>query len=174
MDPFEALKFCPNCGKSDWNNKSSYIRVCHCCGYEMYKNPTIGAAALIFDNEGQIMLLKRAKNPGLGKLDVPGGFCEAGETIEDAIKRETKEETNLDIDIEKFLFSIPNNYEYKGVQLYPLDFFFKCRLKDLNNFKLDLSENSEMIMMKLEDIKEEDIALESIRKALRHLKNGEN
>ncbi len=172
MDPFEALKFCPQCGKSNWENRTSRLRVCKDCGYEMYKNPTIGAAALIFDEQNRLMLLRRAKNPGLGKLDVPGGFCEVSEKIENAVKREVKEETNIDVEIERFLFSIPNNYEYMGVQLYPLDFFFKCKIIDDSKFELDLSENSEMMFLSPEEIKPEDIALPSIRLALQWLKEG--
>lgn len=166
MNPFEVLKFCPKCGKSDWEVKSQNFRKCRACGYEMFKNPTIGAAALVYDDQGRLMVMRRAKEPGLGTLDVPGGFCEIQERIEDAIAREVLEETNIKIEIDEYLFSIPNDYVYKGVELYPLDFFFKCKITDMSNIKLDLEENSEILFLHPQQINVEEFGLKSIRQAL--------
>jgi len=64
---------------------------------QKYPEPTVGA--LIFNKEGKIFLMTSPK--WKGKYVVPGGHIEVGETIEQALKREIKEETNLDIfDIE--------------------------------------------------------------------------
>ena len=46
----------------------------------------------------KILLIKRAKEPGLGKWAVPGGRIEENETAEECLKREFKEETGLDIE----------------------------------------------------------------------------
>ena len=43
------------------------------------------------------MLIRRRNEPFKGSYALPGGFVEAGETIEDACRREVKEETNLEI-----------------------------------------------------------------------------
>jgi nucleoside triphosphatase len=68
---------------------------------QQYPEPTVGA--LIFDPEGKFLLLKSHK--WLGKYVIPGGHIELGETIEQALIREIKEETNLDIyDIEFLIF----------------------------------------------------------------------
>ena len=62
-----------------------------------YPEPTVGA--LIFNPEGKLLLVKSHK--WRGKYVIPGGHIELGETIETALRREIKEETNLDIyDIE--------------------------------------------------------------------------
>ena len=62
-----------------------------------YPEPTVGA--LIFNQEGKIFLMTSPK--WKGKYVIPGGHIELGETIQQALKREIKEETNLDIyDIE--------------------------------------------------------------------------
>ncbi len=65
----------------------------------------------IFDPDGNfkgIVLIER-KNPPIG-LALPGGFVEVGETVEEAVVREIKEEVNLDFQIEKILgvFSKPD------------------------------------------------------------------
>lgn len=69
---------------------------------QQYPEPTVGA--LIFNPEGKIFLMVSPK--WKGKFVVPGGHVELGETLEVALKREIKEETNLDIfDIEFLAFS---------------------------------------------------------------------
>ena len=63
----------------------------------LYPEPTVGA--LIFNKEGKVFLMSSPK--WKGKYVIPGGHVELGESIEQALKREIKEETNLDIhDIE--------------------------------------------------------------------------
>lgn len=169
MDTFEALKFCPHCGKSDWESKAADFRVCRACGYEFYKNPTLGGAGLVFDDQGRLMLLRRSRNPGKGKLGFPGGFCNVKESIEDAVKREVWEEAKIKIKIEEYLFSVPNSYEYRGVELYPLDFFFKCRIIDQSHAEIDTSESSELVFTKPEEIDLNDIGLPSHREVLKRL-----
>jgi 8-oxo-dGTP diphosphatase len=61
-----------------------------------YKNPTPTVDAVIQKNS-QILLIERKKEPFKGYLVLPGGFVNEGERVEDAAKREVKEETSLDI-----------------------------------------------------------------------------
>jgi nucleoside triphosphatase len=60
---------------------------------QRYPEPTVGA--LIFNPEGKLFLMKSHK--WRGRWVVPGGHIELGERMEDALRREVKEETNLDI-----------------------------------------------------------------------------
>ncbi len=66
---------------------------------QIYPEPTVGA--LILNNEGKILLVKTYK--WKDKYIIPGGHVELGETMEKALKREIKEETNLDISDLNFL-----------------------------------------------------------------------
>ncbi len=66
---------------------------------QRYPEPTVGA--LIFNDEGKIFLMKSRKWEG--KYVVPGGHIELGETIEEALKREVKEETGLEINSIEFI-----------------------------------------------------------------------
>jgi mutator protein MutT len=56
--------------------------------------PIVGVGAIII-RKGSILLEKRANEPGRGKWSVPGGLVELGESPEDAVIREVKEETCL-------------------------------------------------------------------------------
>ena len=68
---------------------------------QQYPEPTVGA--LIFNGEGKLFLMSSHK--WKGKWVVPGGHIELGERMEDALRREVKEETNLDIyDVEFICF----------------------------------------------------------------------
>jgi len=70
------------------------------------KTPYLAVDGIVklFDQKGEfkgIVLIER-KNPPIG-LALPGGFVEVGETVEEAVVREIKEEVNLDFNIEKIL-----------------------------------------------------------------------
>jgi mutator protein MutT len=58
--------------------------------------PVVGVGAIMLDGD-QILLEKRKNAPGKGKWSVPGGLVELGENVEQAVVREVKEETGLDV-----------------------------------------------------------------------------
>ena len=66
---------------------------------KQYPEPIAGA--LIFNQEGKLFLMKSHK--WKGKYMMPGGHIELGEKVEDALKREIKEETTLDINDIEFI-----------------------------------------------------------------------
>ena len=68
---------------------------------QIYPEPTVGA--FVFNPNDELLLLKSHKWPG--QYVVPGGHVELGERIEDAVRRETKEETGLEVyDLEFIVF----------------------------------------------------------------------
>lgn len=85
---------------------------------QKYPEPTVGA--LIFNRSGELFLMKSHK--WRGKYVVPGGHLELGETIEQAVVREVKEETNLDVyDLE---FLCLQEFIYDQVFWKPNHFLF--------------------------------------------------
>ena len=65
---------------------------------EYPKQPLAGVGAVII-NEGKMILVKRGVEPGKGEWSIPGGLIELGETVRDAVIREAKEETGLNVEI---------------------------------------------------------------------------
>ncbi len=64
-----------------------------------YKGPRTTIDAVIIGPNGAIVLVKRKYPPYEGSWALPGGFIELGERVEDAVIREAKEETSLDVEI---------------------------------------------------------------------------
>jgi len=61
------------------------------------KQPIVGVGAVVLSN-GKILLEKRKSEPEKGKWSIPGGLVELGESVEDTVIREVKEETGLDVE----------------------------------------------------------------------------
>ena len=90
------LEFCSNCGeKNQFGEKDGNKRYfCSHCSTIHYENPK-PTATLICMHQNQLLLVKRAVDPGKGMWGLPGGFIERGETPEMGAQRELLEETNL-------------------------------------------------------------------------------
>lgn len=67
-------------------------RRCPRCGWTFYNNPVPAVVGVIRNRRGQILLVRRAAPPYEGSWDLPGGFLEAGELPEPALRREIREE----------------------------------------------------------------------------------
>lgn len=94
----------------------------------MKKAPKIIVSALI-EKDGGYLLIKEVLESGKEYWILPGGGVEYGETLEEALKREIKEEVNLDIEILKFLhFKEHQRLEF---DYHTIIFFFK--VKSLHN-----------------------------------------
>jgi ADP-ribose pyrophosphatase YjhB (NUDIX family) len=57
--------------------------------------PCVGA--VVHDAAGRLLLIRRAHDPGRGLWSLPGGRVEAGESVAEAVEREVREETGLDV-----------------------------------------------------------------------------
>ena len=62
------------------------------------QHPLVGVGVVVVF-EGSILLVQRGREPGKGLWAVPGGKVRRGETMRDAARRETREETGLDVSV---------------------------------------------------------------------------
>lgn len=72
---------------------------CDACGYGAYSNPKPVACAIPRTTTGEVLLLRRGFDPGKGQWTFPGGFVDLGESVEDAARRETLEELELEVEL---------------------------------------------------------------------------
>lgn len=129
-NPNEAVfVFCPSCGGKHLSPKSVTSFSCRACGFIFYINCAAAVMALIFNDQNQLLVTRRKKNPAKGTLDLPGGFAEPGETIEQSLIREVKEELNLEITSVQYLCSAPNTYPFKDVVYSVTDMAFICKTR---------------------------------------------
>jgi 8-oxo-dGTP diphosphatase len=59
------------------------------------KTPLLTTDCVAIDARGRVLLIKRGHTPFKGKYALPGGFVDIGETVEEACRRELKEETGV-------------------------------------------------------------------------------
>ncbi|WP_051273456.1 NUDIX hydrolase [Desulfotruncus alcoholivorax] len=69
-------------------------------------HPVPAASALVYNNNGKILLIQRKLEPGAGKWSLPGGKVELGETARAAAVRETFEESGIRVETEKLLDAV--------------------------------------------------------------------
>jgi 8-oxo-dGTP diphosphatase len=60
--------------------------------------PWVGVGGIVFEDD-QVLLVKRGKEPGLGKWSIPGGAVDVGESVKAALQREIEEETSLLVEV---------------------------------------------------------------------------
>lgn len=166
MHPLEKFSYCPSCGSSHFEIQNEKSKRCDNCGFEYFLNPSSAVAAFITNGKGELLVLRRKQDPGKGMLDLPGGFCDIGETIEEAVVREVKEETGLEVTHMEYMFSEPNKYRYSDFDIPTLDAFFRCEVADTQTVTA-MDDASEYIWVGPEDIQTEQFGLRSIRNAIR-------
>ena len=93
------LNFCARCGAAlrfgSVPGEDRQRLACVECGHVAYVNPRLVVTTLPITDDGEIVLIRRGIEPGLGSWAQPGGFLEVDETVHQAAIRETWEETGL-------------------------------------------------------------------------------
>jgi len=151
------LNFCSNCGSDALAFKvpegDSFSRfICGNCQVIHYQNPRIIVGCVVLYQE-QVMLCRRAIEPRYGLWNLPGGFMENGETVEQGAKRETFEETNAEVEIIR-LHSVYNIPHVNQVYLH-----FLAKME--KPYFTETSESLEVQLFSESDIPWDDIAFSS-------------
>ena len=164
------FKYCPVCGSDSFATKDSKSKQCGQCAFVYYINASAAVASFIVNEAGELLVCRRAKEPSKGSLDLAGGFIDQNETAEEAVAREIKEEIGAEVRDAKYLFSIPNQYEYSGLTVPTLDMFFECKLDSYENL-LASDDVAECFFLPFDQIKIEDFGFKSIQEGLRRYLN---
>lgn len=97
-------KYCPACAtplaiKDVFGTQRP---ACPNCRHIVYRDPKV-AATCIVARDGQILMIRRALQPGMGLWCMPGGYVDRGEVVEVAAAREVFEETGLVVEVERLV-----------------------------------------------------------------------
>ena len=168
MHPLDQFTHCPVCGSTHFEINDEKSRRCYDCGFEYYLNPSAAYVALIYNDQGQLLVVRRQCEPARGTLDLPGGFADIGETAEEGVAREVLEETGLKVTHAEFLFSLPNTYLYSGFLIPTLDLFFRCQVSNLSNLHAH-DDAAECLWLHPHDINSSLFGLTSIRKGVERI-----
>ncbi len=122
----DKYKFCPVCG-SRLKGVSNFLE-CTNCKYRIFDNAKSATNIIIENDKEEILLVTRARDPFKGWYDLPGGFSESGESLEETGKREVKEELGINIEIGRYIGSYPVEYEYGNVFYWLSVAFFAAKL----------------------------------------------
>jgi ADP-ribose pyrophosphatase YjhB (NUDIX family) len=92
---------CPRCA-SPLEGEETRLS-CPSCGSTYYAHSAPAVSALVVNDDGRVLLARRAFEPDAGLWDTPGGFLEEGEDPRAGIRRELLEETGLEVEPASFL-----------------------------------------------------------------------
>lgn len=168
-----SFKYCPICGTHSFTPIDSKAMGCSNCGLRYYANVAAAVALFVVDSESEtILVTERGREPAKGTLDLPGGFVDPQETVEDAVRRELFEETGLTTYEIKYLFSCPNIYRYSGIDIHTSDLFFLCKVKNIYEAKPN-DDVSKIHHFKISELKSSDFGLKSIKTIVEKIERGE-
>lgn len=162
--PLEKFHFCPVCGSPRFEEHNVKSKRCEDCGFIYYANPSAATAAFII-RDGRLLVARRGKEPARGTLDLPGGFVDMDETVEQGMAREIMEETGIAASHLHYLFSIPNLYEYSGMTIHTTDLFFTAEVPADAVARAD-DDAAELMWIPLHEVDPTLFGLNSIRQAV--------
>ncbi|MDR1865848.1 MAG: NUDIX domain-containing protein [Bacteroidales bacterium] len=130
--PSEKWRYCPYCGADAFRPGDANYMKCEVCGEKFYINASAAVACIVVNAQKEILLTRRKFEPAKGMLDLPGGFVNADETAEEAVRREIMEELNLRVDAARYFGSSTNRYHYGNMTYFTLDMGFECTVSDFS------------------------------------------
>lgn len=167
MDPQKIIKFCPKC-RTEMVLKLNKKFICKKCGFVHYVNPIPCNTCLIYNPQGELLLVKRKDEPEIGLWDLPGGFCELNEDFEMSVIREIEEETTLALTLDdlKYCGSKFSRYLYKNINLYTLCVMFEAKLP-IGQVPAPADDAAETVFFNQENLPWDQIAFSAVAEAIR-------
>jgi ADP-ribose pyrophosphatase YjhB (NUDIX family) len=126
VSELDGWRYCPRC-RGELERGENRVS-CPACGFVAYADSKPTAGALCVDEEGRVLLVRRAVEPHKGSWDVPGGFLEEGEHPLDGVRRELREETGLEVEPLEFLGIWMDRYGGDSTAQATLNMYWTARV----------------------------------------------
>lgn len=124
------MPFCPSCGHPSLQRLDDKELRCP-CGFHYFQN--VAAAVMVaLCWQDRVLVAVRGREPGKGLWDLPGGFVDPDESLEQALLRELDEETGWRPRgiLPRYLGPFPNTYPYDGIVYKTCDTLFALSLPE--------------------------------------------
>ena len=130
--------------------------------------PLVGVGAVILE-KGKILLIKRGSEPNKGLWSIPGGPVRIGETLREALRREVREETGLEVEVNELAFVADEILEFEGARYHYVivDFFANIKGGELKPG----SDAVDARWFNLQEMEKEDV-VDFVRKIAEEVKVG--
>jgi ADP-ribose pyrophosphatase YjhB (NUDIX family) len=126
VSELDQWKYCPRCGAEIDVERGK--AECPQCAFRAYASSKPTASAVCVDDEGRLLLSRRAIDPFKGQWDFPGGFLDEEEHPIDCIRRELKEEAGVEVEPLELLGVWLDHYGGDGSAQATLNFYWTARI----------------------------------------------
>lgn len=166
------MNYCRKCGAA-LSTEDGQIFSCE-NNHTIYLNANPAAGIWIVNDKREVLVAVRAHEPGVGKLDTPGGFNDSAETYEDSVVRELKEELDLqptDYTKPAYLLSGIDTYPFGGETFKVLTAVYWAKI--IGNPTIRAQDDvAEAKFLPIDDINPDDIYFDAPRAGFIALKNS--
>ena len=159
----DGWKHCPVCAASVYPADGRVE--CRRCGFVAYAHSAATASAVVWDEEGRVLLSRRAHDPAAGRFDLPGGFVEEGEHPADCVVRELQEEAGIRIADPQLLGVWMDRYEYKQRIVTTLNLYYSARIGE-GDTPEPADDVAEFRWFAPEDVPQDELAFQHITDVL--------
>jgi ADP-ribose pyrophosphatase YjhB (NUDIX family) len=122
----DQWKHCPRCA-ARVEPEGGEVE-CGECGFKAYASSKPTASAVCLDDEGRVLLSRRAIEPFKGKWDLPGGFLDEEEHPLDCLHRELREEAGVEVEPIELLGVWIDRYGGDGSAATTLNLYWTARI----------------------------------------------
>ena len=164
------INYCRRCGKP-LHHVRDHVYKCD-SNHTIYANSSPAVAAIIINDNNEVLTIRRAINPGKGELDFPGGFCDDHEDAETALKRELIEEVGLEphqYSPMEFVCTGIDTYDFQSEILPVLSVIFTMKLTSQDTKINTADDATDACFTPLHDIDPNSIYFSSLQKAVKIL-----
>jgi 8-oxo-dGTP diphosphatase len=165
---YVEYRFCPRCGGALESRSLKAGEpdrlVCGACGFVFYLDPKVAVGTIITTEDSRLVLVRRAIEPGYGLWVFPGGFVDRGEELPTAAMREAREESGLDVRLDRLV----NIYSYTDAAVIIVVYAATAMGGDLCGD----DECLEARLFRADEIPWDELAFRSTREALRDYLDG--